>query len=318
MKSSTHLIYLLIVFMLSALLVACQPAADEAPAEAPAAEEASAIEITDGLDRSVTLHVPVKKVVSLSPSNTEILFAVGAGDKVVGVTEYCNYPAAALDIEKIGGFSADTISVETIVSLEPDVVLAYGDRQVDVIEALEAVDIPVVALDPKTLTDVYDNITTVGQITGHEDQAQAVVADMKARIDVVIEKAATVAEEDKVLVFWEIFDEPLMTTGKSTYIGQMLELAGGVNIFGDLEEAYPQINVEEVVSRNPQAIMGSDTHGEKLTPEMVGARPGWDQIDAVVNGRIFLIDGDIVSRAGPRLADAVEAIAQALYPELFK
>jgi iron complex transport system substrate-binding protein len=260
----------------------------------------------------------VERIVSLSPSNTEILFAVGAGDLVVGVTEYCNFPEAALAIDKIGGFSAKSISIETIVSLKPDLVLAYGTRQEPVVEALEALDIEVMTLVPKTFADVYANITLIGELTGNQDQAQSIVDEMQARIQAVVDVTSTIPKDEKVNVFWEVFDEPLMTSGPATYIGQMLDLGGAINIFSDLEEDYPQINAEEVVSRNPQAIMGSDTHGDKLTADQVAARPGWDQIDAAQNGRIYLISGDIVSRAGPRLADAVEAIALALYPDLFE
>jgi iron complex transport system substrate-binding protein len=141
---------------------------------------------------------------------------------------------------------------------------------------------------------------------------------MKTRIAAVVDKVAGILENERLTVFWETFDEPLMTAGPSTFTGQMIELAGGANAFADLTEDYPQISAEEVIARNPAVILGSDSHGDKLTPEQVAARPGWDQIDAVQNGRIHLIDGNIVSRAGPRLADAVEAIAQALYPELFQ
>lgn len=299
----------LIIIVLSSTLVAFQAAAETEP---------EVLELIDGLGRAVTIELPVEKIVSLAPSNTEILFAVGAVDMVVGVTEYCNFPEEALEIEKVGGFSADTMSVETIVSLEPDVVFAYGDRQGDIITALEELDITVYVLYPSDMIDVFFNIFTVGQITGNEEQAEAVITDMEDRTAAVVEAVAEIEEDEKVLVFWEIFDEPLMTTGPATFIGQLIEMAGGVNIFADLEGEYLQINAEEVIARDPQAIMGSDTHGEKLTPEMIGARPGWDQIDAVKNERILLIPGDIVSRAGPRLADAVEAIALALYPELFE
>jgi iron complex transport system substrate-binding protein len=263
-------------------------------------------------------NAAVERIVSLSPSNTEILFAVGAGDLVVGVTEYCNFPKAALGIDKIGGFSAKSISIETIVSLKPDLVLAYSTRQEPIVEALEALDIEVITLAPTTLEDIYANISMLGELTGNEDQAQAVVADMRMRVQAVVDITSAIPQEEKTRVFWEVFDEPLMTSGPATFIGQMLDLAGAVNIFADLDEEYPQINAEEVVSRNPQAIMGSDTHGDKLTADQVAARPGWNQIDAAQNGRIYLISGDIVSRAGPRLADAVEAIALALYPDLFE
>lgn len=280
--------------------------------------EPQSIEIEDELGRIVNLEVPVQRIVSLAPSNTEMLFAVGAGDNVVGVTEYCDYPEAAQTVEKIGGFSSDTISVEAIVALEPDLVIAYTSRHQPIIEALDKVNLPVLALAPETVEDVYANITLIGQLTGNEEQAAKTVADMKTRIAAVEEKVAQIPEEERLQVFWEIFDEPLMTAGPSTFTGQMIELAGGVNIFADLEEDYPQINAEEVVSRNPEVMMGSDSHGDKLTPEQVAARPGWDQIAAVQNERIHLIDGNIVSRPGPRIADAVEAMAQALYPDLFE
>jgi iron complex transport system substrate-binding protein len=271
--------------------------------------------LTDGLGREVTVADVPQRIVSLAPSNTEILYAVGARDSLVGVTEYCDYPSAALEVDKIGGFSAKTISVETIVSLEPDLVLAYGDRQQTVIEALEQVNILVYSLAPSSFEDVFINIQAVGKMTGRESEAAQVVTGMQERIAAVNEKVAVIPADERLAVFWEVFDEPLMTAGPATFTGQMIELAGGTNIFDDVAEDYPQISAEEVIARNPAAILGSDTHGDKLTPEQVAARPGWDQIDAVKDGRIHLIDGSIVSRAGPRLAEAVEAIARVLYPE---
>jgi len=290
------------------------------PTVAPAAvgPDPFPLTLTDDLGREVTLPVLSRRIVSLAPSNTEILFAIGAGEAVVGVTEYCDYPAEAQGREQIGGFSAKTISVEKIVSLEPDLVLAYGKGQQSVVEALERVHTPVLVLAPASLDDVYADIQLVGQITGHQEEAIHVVQEMKARIDGVAEKVSAIPEEERLLVFWETWDEPLMTAGPSTFTGQMIELAGGVNVFADLTEDYPQISAEEVIARNPAVILSSDNHSDKMTPEQVAARPGWDQIDAVKSGRIYLIDGNIVSRAGPRLADAVEAIARALYPDMFQ
>ena len=274
--------------------------------------------LTDNLGREVTLPTLPERVVSLAPSNTEILFAVGAGDQVIGVTQYCNYPPEAQDREQIGGFSAKTISVEKIVALEPDLVLAAGEIHQPVIEALDQLNVPVYALDPNTLDEVYASIELMGYLTGHEAKANQVVAEMKDRVASVTERVATVPKEDRLHVYWEVFDEPRMTAGPSTFTGQLIELAGGVNIFADVSEAYPQISDEEVIGRNPAVIMGPETMGDKLTIETVAQRPGWDQIDGVQNKRIYLFDGDMVARSGPRLALVLENMAEALYPDLFE
>jgi iron complex transport system substrate-binding protein len=320
--------FITVLLIVAVCLAGCGVAAPASPTAEPPQPTATLVpptptpalfplSLTDGLGREVTLPDFPQRIVSLAPSNTEILFAIGAGGAVVGVTEYCDYPSAAQQVEKIGGFSAKTISVEKIVSLEPDLVLAYGSRQQTVIEALERVNVPVYALAPNSFDDVYANIQTVGRMAGHEAEADQIVTEMQARIDTVVGQVAAIPQEERLSIFWEIFDEPLMTAGPATFAGQMIELAGGVNIFAGVAEDYPQISAEEIIARNPAAILGSDTHGDKLTPEQVAARPGWDRIDAVKNGRVHLIDGNIVSRAGPRLAEAVEAIARALYPEMF-
>ncbi len=320
MKYRILLLYLLAA-LLTVAITACAPtpvpptATSIPPTATPGPFP---LTLTDDLGREVTLSALPQRVVSLAPSNTEILFAVGAGDQVVGVTQYCNYPPEAQDREQIGGFSAKTISVEKIIALEPDLVLAVGEIHQPVIEALEQLDVPVYSLDPKSLDDVYTRIELVGRMTGHEEEAAQVVEDMKSSVAAVTEQVATIPQEDRLTVYWEVFDEPRMTAGPSTFTGQLIELAGGVNIFADVTEEYPQISDEVVIGRNPEVIMGADTMGEKLTIDKVAQRPGWDQIDSVQNGRIYLFDGDMVSRSGPRLAQVLEVMAEALYPDLFE
>lgn len=320
--------------VLAVLMAACVPAGPSIPTPLPptatpvpatatpeppaAAQPGFPLTLTDDMGRQVTLPAVPERIVSLAPSNTEILFAVGAGDQVVGVTQYCNYPVEAQSREQIGGFSAQTISVEKIVALEPDLVVAAGPIHQPVIEALEALAIPVLAVNPNTLEQVYTSIELVGHLTGHDEQAAQVVEEMKSRVALVSERLATLPEEQRLRVYWEVFDEPRMTAGPTTFNGQLIELAGGVNVFADVTEEYPQINDEEVIRRNPAVIMGADTMGEKLTTELVAQRPGWDQIDAVRNGRIYLFNGDMVARAGPRLALVLEEMAKAMYPELFE
>ncbi len=320
MKYRILLLYLLAV-LLTVALAACAPT-PVPPAATPIPPTATPgpfpLTLTDDLEREVILSALPQRVVSLAPSNTEILFAVGAGDQVVGVTQYCNYPPEAQDREQIGGFSAKTISVEKIVALEPDLVLAAGAIHQPVIEALEQLDVPVYALDPNTLDDVYTGIELVGRMTGHEEEAAQTVEEMKGSVAAVTEQVATIPQEDRLTVYWEVFDEPRMTAGPGTFTGQLIELAGGVNIFADVSEEYPQISDEVVIGRNPAVIMGPETMGDKLTIETVAQRPGWDQVDAVQNKRIYLFDGDMVSRSGPRLAQVLEVMAEALYPDLFE
>ena len=288
------------------------------PTEEPMSESIWPMTLTDGLGREVVLEKVPERIVSLSPSNTEVLYAAGAGPLVVGNTEYCDYPEEAQSVTKVGGFSASSISVETIVSLNPDLVFAGDTDHQPVIDALEAAGFPVYSVKANTFEDVYANLELVGLLTGNETVAAQVVDDMKSRIAAVEEKIATVPQEERPTVFWEVWDEPLLTSGPNTFSAQMVEIAGGINIFPDLTEDYPQISVEEVVSRNPDVIMGPDTHGDKLVVGELAARPGWEGITAVTDGRIYLIDGDTSSRPGPRLVDALEEIAASLYPDLFK
>jgi iron complex transport system substrate-binding protein len=328
------LLFSALAVLLIAAVTACAPA--EVPAPMPALPTPTTVPptatpvpatatlalfpftLTDDLGREVTISALPQRIVSLAPSNTEVLFAVGAGDQVVGVTEYCNYPPEVQNLEQVGGFSAKTISVEKIVALEPDLVLSVGEIQQPVIEALEQVNITVVALDPDTFDDVYASVGLVGRLSGHEEEAAQVMVEMKDLVAFVTERIATIPQEERLRVYWEVFDEPRMTAGPSTFQGQLIELAGGINIFADVTENYPQINDEEVIERNPAVIMGADTMGDKLTIDRVAQRSGWDQVDAVQNGRIHLFDGDMVSRAGPRLVQVLEAMAKALYPDKFE
>lgn len=331
---------LILLLMVSVLLAACgpeevakpapevelEPVTESEPAqepepeptEEPAEESIWPMTLTDGMGREVVLEKAPERIVSLSPSNTEVLYATGAGDLVVGNTEYCDYPEEANEVEKVGGFSAKTISVEAIVALDPDLVFSNDSGHEPIIEALEGAGVPVYAVKASTFEDVYANLELIGLLTANEEAAAQVVEEMKSRIAAVEEKIVSVPEEERPTVFWEIWDEPLMTSGPRTFSAQMIEIAGGVNIFPDLTEDYPQISVEEVVSRNPDVIMGPDTHGDKLIADQLAARPGWEDVTAVVENRIYLIDGNTSSRPGPRLADALEVIAASLYPDLFK
>jgi iron complex transport system substrate-binding protein len=275
------------------------------------------IHMTDTLGRQVTIKTLPQRIVSLAPSNTERLFAVGAWHAVVGVTTVDTYPPAVTTVPKVGGFVPKSMSLETIVSLKPDLVLAAGELQRPTIEALERVGLTVVAIeDPGSFDEVYADITLVGRLTGHEQEARRVVEEIQSRLERVRQAVATLPQEKRVTVFYEVYDEPLMTVGRATIIGQLLEMAGGINVFADLGGRYPQVSSEEVVRRNPSCILGHTGHQLALTPAQISQRPGWSSMLAVKQHCIRLLNGDIVARPGPRLAEALEAITRTLYPDL--
>jgi iron complex transport system substrate-binding protein len=164
---------------------------------------------------------------------------------------------------------------------------------------------------------VYASIQQIGALTGHAAQADQVVTQMRGRVEAVQAKVASIPSAERPSVFWEVYDDPLMTAGPNTIIGQMIALAGAANIFADATEDYPQISAETVIARNPPVILGPASQSAKLSAAALSQRPGWADLRAVRDGRIYLLDDDITSRPGPRLADALESLAKALYPTVF-
>ena len=268
-----------------------------------------AVSARDVLGRSVALTQSARRIISLTPTATELLFAIGAGDQVVGVTEYCNFPPEAAKKTRVGGFSGATISVEQIVVLKPDLVLLSGDMHGKVIALLENLGVRTFALEPASFADVYRDIRAVGLLAGRTSRAEAVVADMERRIAAI---PPWKAGEPRPGVFWELWDDPLMTAGGSTFVSEAIALAGGRNVFEDLKERWPMVNLEQLMLRKPDWIIAGDDHGETLNAAAVARRSGWSALPAVRNGRVAVVDSDIVSRGGPRLADAVEALAAIL------
>jgi iron complex transport system substrate-binding protein len=310
----TRWVCLLLLGLLVSVFSACSAAV---PVPTPTPAPPAAITITDDRERTLTFSAPPQRIVSLAPSVTEILFAVGAGPQLVGRTAYCNFPPEAAALPEIGGFSASSISVEAIVGLQPDLVIAGSASQLEVLDALDALQVPTLLLAPDSFAAVYENIVQLATITGHEAEGSQVVASMEARVAAVTETVASIPPEQRPTVFWQVYNDPLITAGPQTFIGQLIELAGATNIFADASEDYPQISAEAVAERDPVVILGPASQREALVTEQIAVRPGWAELRAVRDGRIYLLDEDIVSRPGPRLADALEQVATALYPEAF-
>ena len=288
------------------------------PTTATAEKKAYPQTHSDALERSVTIAARPMRIVSLAPSVTETLFAIGAGPQVVGRTKFCNYPPEVASLPEIGGFSAKSISVEAILALEPDLVVAGSRSQKDVVAALAAQGITVFTLAPETLADIESGILMLGEITGNITKSKSLVVGMQSRTAAVTARIKTLPAEKRLRVFYEVWHEPLTTTTRNTFIGELLTLAGAVNIFDDLTGTYPEVSAEKILELDPQAILGPSNHSDQLTAAVIGARPGWDKIGAVKSGAIYIVNIDIISRAGPRVVDALEAISKLLYPKLFE
>lgn len=283
----------------------------------PVEVAAAPVEFTDSVGQEVVIDELPDQLISLAPSITESIFAIGAGDMLTARTEYCDYPEEVLELPTIGGFSASTISTEAIINLEPDIVIGGSIYQTEIIDAMATAGITAFIIEPNSIEEIVDTLRLLGEVTGNPAGAEELIADMQSRISAVEDVVATIPADERVTVFYEVWNDPYMTTTDQTFIGELINLAGGVNIFADLEEDYPSISAEEIIEQDPQVILGPSDHGDQLTVEMITSREGWSDLSAVAGERIYIIDGNIVSRAGPRVVDALESIASSLYPDYF-
>jgi iron complex transport system substrate-binding protein len=316
-KTSTSIVIIITFAIAMIIITACSSPAEEATDTQVPQPISGPIILVDGLDRQVILDEAAQRVISLAPSNTENLFAIGAGDQVVGRDEFSDYPDQATSLPSIGGGFGD-YNLEAIVDLKPDLVLAAEINTPEQVKSLEDLGLTVYLLpNPTTLDEMYDNLLTVARITGHLPEAEELADHLRNRvskIESLIEKA-----EEKPLTFYELdATDPSApwTAGSGTFIDTLITLAGGENITSDLEGQYLQLSVEELLIRDPQVILlGDAAYG--ITPESIIERTGWNNIDAVVTGKIYSFDDNLVSRPGPRLVDGLEQLARLLHPELF-
>lgn len=300
------------VLLLAALLASCAPAA--APEPTPVA---AAMALVDGLGRSVTLAQPAQKIVSLAPSNTELLFAVGAGDQIVGRDEFSDYPEQALALPSVGG-SMGKYNLEEITRLQPDLVLLAETNAPEVVKALEDLGLTVYYLsNPTDFDGLYGNIEIVGALTGHSAEAEALNAGLRERIQTVMMKIAPLSS--RPVVFYELDgSDPARpwTVGPGNFVDVLIGMSGGFNAAAGMEQAWAQISLEELLVQNPSIILlGDAAYG--VTPEMVKARPGWEGLSAVQQDQIYTFDDDLVSRPGPRMVDGLETLARLIHPGVF-
>jgi len=312
-KKSLFLATLLTLVVLLFAIGCDQPEEAVDPEESAGTDDE--VVVTDQMGREVTVVGIPERIISLSPSNTEVGFALGLGDRIVGVTEFCNYPPEVQEKDIVGGF--DSPSIEKVVELEPDLVLASTIHEEEV-PRLEEMGIPVLVVESSTVDDLFDSMSLVAEITGVEKTGEELISSMKERIDDVQEKVGEIEPGERVLVFYEVYSDPLMTAGRGSFIDEIISLAGGENIFGDVEDNYPQISAEEVAERQPDIILFPDYHGTASTvlEEMAG-RPGWESVPAVENENLHPVTDDTFARPGPRIVEAIEEAAELFYPDKF-
>jgi len=253
-----------------------------------------------------------QRIVSLAPSTTEILFALGLEQNIVGVTTFCNYPPAVSEKEKVGTFSQPDI--ERIVSLKPDIIFATGLEQAYTVERLRQLNLNFYVSDPSNIEELYESILEIAELTDRRKEAKRLIAVMRSKIERIETQTELISQEEKVKVFIEIWHDPLLTAGRGSFVDELVTLAGGINIADDTPRPYSYFSAEQLIVRDPGCIiLGHRAGGNVL--EFVKGRLGWSQINAVKKGYVYDdVDPDLFMRPGPRLAEGLVEIHERLYP----
>lgn len=314
MRRFKNLVVFLLIAVLSISLVACNK--DESNQLDNENENISnstsefPLTITDFVGREVTIEEEPERIVSLAPSVTELIFAVGAGDKVVGVTDYDTYPEEVADITKVGGFNGTNI--EMVTAQEPDLIFASTLSGQEEVEALENLGIPVLVVEAKSIDQIYESISIISKINNAEEKGNEIIDEMQNKIEEISSK---VKDEEKVNVFYLVDASGNWTAGKGTFIDEIINLAGGNNIASETE-GWVQYSLEEIVNKNPDIIITAPHAGNV---EEIKTMEGYKDTNAVKNNNIFTVSNDdIISRASNRIVLGLEEIAKFLHPEVFE
>lgn len=304
-------------------LAACAPAASPSPSDQPvasaspsAAPSAYPLSLTDGAGRTVSIPAAPERIVSLAPSNTEIVCALGACERLVGVTDFDDYPAEVTSLAKV--VVGTQVDFEKVVDADPQLVLAAGNGLTaqTAIDRLTELGYPVLVLYPPTLDALYGDIELVARAIDAPSQAAALLSSMRTRAKAV---ADAVASADRPRTFYEVgvFEGTIYTAGADSFLASLIEIAGGDPVLGD--PLSTSIQLEALVAADPQLILlGDAAYDPTITPDSVGARSGWEGMTAVADGRIVVMAEDpVITRPGPRIIDGLEALARAIHPDLF-
>lgn len=275
-------------------------------------KDTDSLVIKDSEGTEVTIGKKPERIISLAPSNTEILYALGLGDKIVGVTNYDDYPEEVKSKEKIGDLS---VNIEKVVSLQPDLILA-NSLNGDAVEKLRNLGMTVLVTNASSIQDVYTVIEMIGKATGASEQAANLIASMKKDVEEIKQLVKDIPQDKKPKVYVEI-NNKLFTTGKGTFMHEIIELAGGVNIAADLE-GWKQLSEEEIILRNPDIILNTYGYMNYNVAQSIKDRAKWQNINAIKNNKVFDVDSNKMSRPGPRVTEGLKEVAKILHPELFK
>lgn len=318
-KKSKWGILVLLTMLISAIVMGCSTdSGKDDKKEEPKTSQKSEFPVTikDGTDKEITIKEEPKTIVSLLPSNTEIAYSLGLGDKIIGVSDYDNYPKETKDKPKLGGLE---INVEKVLELNPDLALLSATTYKNSKETIEqfkkaGIDVVIVP-DSNSFEDAYDTINLIAKATGTTDKADSIIQDMKKEVAEIKESVKGI--KDKKSVWLEVSSAPdLYTTGKNTFLNEMLEILNAENIAAD-QTGWVNMNEEMVVKRNPDVIITTYGYYIDNPEEKVYARKGWSNVTAVKEKQVYDIDNDTVSRPGPRLVDGLKSLGEKIYPDIF-
>lgn len=271
--------------------------------------------ITDSTGKEFTFETAPERIVSLAPSETETLFALGLDEQVAGVSDLDDYPEAVKDKPRMGGFQ---VNVEAIVAAQPDLILAASLIDEATVKNLTDMGYKVFQSNPKTINEVMEHIRTIGEITNHQAEAAEVVGKMKEEVQTVTDAVASLSEDQKKKVYIEF--SPGWTVGKGEFMDEMITLAGGINVASDVK-GWSEINEEQIIQANPDVILYAKSvvdENNKTLADIIKGRSGWDQITAVKENRIIALDDNLLSRTGPRVTQGLIEVAKAVHPDLIQ
>ncbi len=290
----------------AAVMTLVAAAAEPVRAATPSAPDT--VVIRDDRDRALRVAAPPDRIVSLIPAVTEVLFALGADDRLVGRTRYGTHPSEARSVPSVG--EGVRPSLEAVLARSPDVVILYagvGNRRV--LDRLEELGVPTLAFRHDGFADLERNVTRLGRLTGHRRRARALRRSIACQLDSV---ARAVGGRPRVRVYYEVWGDPPVTVGGGSYLDSLVSIAGGRNVFGELEAPSPTVGLEAIVARDPDLVVHARSRTGGAPPP--GERPGWEALEAVRSGRVRAIDGDLVHRLGPRVGRAAAELAATLHP----